>query len=186
MVYKVIVSLLLIHYITAYPLFEYQTVIDDYDDDDESNLPCYDVRDYYTSAFIINHSIIYSSNISEANAMTSAKVSEKVSEKIKNIQKFNLLEKEKEKDKAKTIKTIYTIQNNITFHGLVVLEYKTLPHCSYTCDMLVIENQKSSIFISTYFNKYFKIGGTLHMICNNTACTWGKLVCNANKIRDEL
>lgn len=183
MVYKVIVSLLLIHYITAYPLFEYQTVIDDYDDDDETDIPCYDVRDYYTSAFIINHSIIYSSNISEANARTSAKVSEKTN--IKNIQKFNILEKEKEKT-IKTIKTINTIQNNITFHGLVVLEYKTLPYCSYTCDMMVIENQQHSHFITKHFNKYFKIGGTLHMICNNTACTWGKLVCNAIKIRDEL
>jgi hypothetical protein len=182
MVYKVIVSLLLIHYITAYPLFDYQTDIDDYDDydDDDTDIPCYDVRDYYTSAFIINHSIIYSSNISEANA------SEKVREKtnIKNIQKFNILEKEKEKEK--TIKTINTIQNNITFHGLVVLEYKTLPYCSYTCDMMVIENQQHSHFITKHFNKYFKIGGTLHMICNNTACTWGKLVCNAIKIRDEL
>jgi len=151
---KVIINLLLINYITAYPLFKYQTI-----SDDDVDIPCYDVREYYTSAFIINRSIMYSSNITNTNK--------------NNIHKFNLLEKNK-------------TQNNITFHGLVVLEYKTLPHCSYTCDMLVIENQKSSSFISTHFKKYFQIGSVLHMFCNNTICTWGNVVCNAYKIRDEL
>ena len=52
--------------------------------------------------------------------------------------------------------------------------------------MHVIANQENSNFISKYFDTYFQIGGVLHMICNNTICTWGNLICNGEKIKDEL
>ena len=124
--------------------------------------PCSEVEDFYIPAYIINHSVIYSLNTTNTI----------------NTQKYDRLE-------YKT-NNVSELPKNITFHGIVILEYKTYPHCFYTCDMLIITNQKNSKIVNDYFNKFFKIGGVIHMICNDTKCSWGKFICNATRIKDEL
>ena len=147
---NIIYCLFIIQYAIAYPL-----------------TPCNKIQDFYTSAHIINHSILYITNTTNTFYLQS------------NIQKNNMLE-------YKNNNNSNNDNGNNTFHGIVILEYKTYPHCIYTCDMLVIANQKNSNFISKYFEKYFRIGGVLHMICNDIMCSWGNLTCNATRIKDEL
>lgn len=166
-----LISLLMWLCITnAFPLFEYLNI---YKNDDDIDIRCNDVEDYYTSAYIINHSILYSNNIT--NRISKNANIYKI-EKINKLDELNKLNKSIE----------YKNNNELVFHGLVNLEYNTLPYCKYTCDMIVIANQKHSHFISSHFNKYFKIGGKLHLICNSTICTWGNLYCDSHIIRDEL
>ena len=169
---KLILTFTLCYLINAMPFIfhttieknkDYKNFNDDYDSNDY-NVPCYEVQNYYTTGIIINNIIMYSKNITNAT-----NIEEDDEFKLYNYQNDSI-------NNAK----------NITFHGVVELNYKTLPYCSYNCDMLVIANQKNSEFITIYFSKYFRIGGTLNMLCNNTICTWGHLICEAKSIRDEL
>ena len=123
------------------------------------------MKNYYTSAIIVNHSI-------QNNTVINNTVINNTVCHSKNSSKSDYLKKEK--------------QNNSTFHGSVILEYKTLAYCHYICKMNVIANQENSNFISKYFDTYFQIGGILHIMCNNTICNWGNLICNGEKIKDEL
>lgn len=128
----------------------------DYNNDyNNYDILCHRTKNYYTSAKIINHSIIELRNkIIENNTNCN----------LKNISKCN----------------------NITFQGIIILEYKILEYCHYICKMPVIANQENSNLISKYFEKYFQIGKVLHITCNNTICNWGNTICNAQKIKDEL
>lgn len=141
-----------IRIIDAIPLLNYL----DYDYD----ISCNSVKNYYTSAIIVNHSIQNNTVINNTVCHS------------KNSSKSDYLKKGK--------------QNNSTFHGSVILEYKTLAYCHYICKMNVIANQENINFISKYFDTYFQIGGILHIMCNNTICNWGNLICNGEKIKDEL
>ena len=145
--------------IDAIPLLNYL----DYDYD----ISCNSVKNYYTSAIIVNHSIQNNTSTNNSNCTNISNSSNSGN----RVDKFNSVEK------------------NGTFIGLVILEYKTLAYCHYTCKMNVIINQENCKFISKYFNTYFQafqIGGVLHMMCNNNICTWGNLICNGEKIKDEL
>jgi len=141
--------------IDAIPLLNYL----DYDYD----ISCNSVKNYYTSAIIVNHSI-----------QNNTVINNTVCHSKNNTRHYN-----NNSSKNNFIKK--GIYNN-TFHGSVILEYKTLAYCHYTCKMNVIINQENC----KYFDTYFQIGGILHMICNNTICTWGNLICNGEKIKDEL
>jgi hypothetical protein len=168
--HSLLLLLILSNLINAMPFIVYSnddTNGDSNGDDNDINdysIPCYEVQNYYTTGIIVNHNVLYSRNITNTTTLEN-----KVNIKIYN-RKNNSMKTEK----------------NITFYGVVQLGYKTLPHCSYTCDMLVITNQKDSDYIITHFHKYFRIGGILHMMCNNTMCTWGKFICDVNNVRDEL
>jgi len=77
-------------------------------------------------------------------------------------------------------------QSNLTFHGEVKLEYSILPSCSYTCNMLVIENQNTSKFVQNYFDNLYRVGTSLHVYCNTTMCKHNKLLCENPYYKDEL
>jgi hypothetical protein len=151
-----------IRIIDAIPLLNYL----DYDYD----ISCNSVKNYYTSAIIVNHSI--QNNTVTNNTVCHSKNSTK---------HYN-----SNSSKSDNSDYLKKGEKNNTFHGSVILEYKTLAYCHYICKMNVIANQENSNFISKYFDTYFQIGGVLHMICNNTICNWGNLICNGEKIKDEL
>jgi hypothetical protein len=176
---QLIMLFLLANLINAMPFVIYNTDTDtntnsdcngdengDENDISDYSIPCYEVQNYYTNAIIVNHNVLYSRNITNSTTLETKRTM-----KIYDTQ-----------NDSNSIKT----EKNITFYGVVQLDYKTLPHCSYSCDMLVIGNQRHQDYITTHFHKYFRIGGLLHMICNHTICTWGKLTCEPNPVRDEL
>jgi hypothetical protein len=109
--------------------------------DENNNMPCNTVKNYYAQSHIIEHHINY---------------------------------------------RMLNDDNNVSFYGIVTLEYKTLPYCKYTCNMQVINNMSKHIFVSKYFIRYFQIGSILHLMCNSKLCTWGNINCYVNTDRKAL
>lgn len=128
--------------------------IDNYDD--SNNLHCYCSKEYYTSAKIINRSILYSLNNSKMEVFTSDKIN-----RNKDIE-------------------------NITIKGDVTLTYNLFNDCYYICKMPILYNDKNKHFILDHLDAYYKIGGYLNMFCNSTLCTLGNQKCNLVNIKDEL
>ena len=123
---------------------------------------CYCEKQHYTSAKIINRSILYSINNSKMEPFTSKKLN-------------NMIE----------IKNEHEIEN-ITVKGDITLVYNLFNQCHYICNMPIFYDNKFKSFILDQLDAYYKIGGYLHMMCNSTLCKIGSHQCNLVKIKDEL
>ena len=77
-------------------------------------------------------------------------------------------------------------KNNITFQGYVILEYHILTSCHYVCKMKITSNSKNKQFLFDHFQKYFRIGGVIHMLCNSLGCEWKNTHCDTFEYHDEL
>lgn len=126
-------------------------------------LTCYDSNKYYTTATILNHSIHYTINGTRTI----------------------------EYNQSPAYQTYLTLANNpsnqnISFHGILILEYHILTPCHYICNMEITANEKNAKFISQHFDAYFRIGGMIHMMCDSAGCNVGNLTCNTIDTHDEL
>lgn len=126
------------------------------------NLTCEEKKEYYTTATILNRSVLYTINNTKTFEATNSP---------SPYQDYLIL-------------SSYT--PNVTFHGKFILEYHIITSCQYTCTMEIDCDQNTTRFIAEHFDTYLKIGSNLHMMCNSAGCRWGLVHCKTFNHHDEL
>jgi len=141
-----------------------------------------------SNTLIIKHNIITSSNMSNY---------------IRNIDDNSLFNNTNNNtlNNNETNKNNYTLNNetnknnennknndksNILYIGIITIKYKTLSHCIYECNLIVIANKKSYNYVQNYMINKYNIGWILPGNCSNKNCIYKNGRCTSIPYRDEL
>jgi hypothetical protein len=70
------------------------------------------------------------------------------------------------------------IQDNNTYNGYLIINYKTIPNCNFKCKIKMFSNETDKLYLIKYMHTYFPTSNSINLYCNYKECIYNSILHN--------